>query len=408
MSQDQPARMFWQVWTAPKDGHTHDQNEDACRAQLFPSADGAEALMIAIADGASEAVFSRQWARELVQAADTDWPTLVDDQLDQRIQQVREAFAPDLTNVPDSVRFFVVTKLLTQGSQATLLVVTMTGSIETYSFAVRAVSVGDCCLLLFKESGGVCSFPLHHSDDFGANPALVRNRPPNPLAYARLEAELKFGDLLLVCTDAMSKWALQCVENKQAGLLFDALLGLLATVPLGSSQLGEAASVDRTPPRNAKATPEKSSHSHSMTAEDSCHSFKLRRLLRSLKLWSPSEPAKSDQLPDQRIAAPESTPVERNPASENVVADSTQPATPEPAPDPRAKFEQFIASYRAPEKKPRMRNDDSTLVVCLPVHSTKDGQRQQVLEIIRKHKTAAEQQPPVVHPGGTPTQDRTE
>jgi hypothetical protein len=81
-----------------------------------------------------------------------------------------------------------------------------------------------------------------------------------------------------------------------------------------------------------------------------------------------------------------------------------QSGTPEPVPDLNTKFEQFIETYRAPEKKPQMRNDDSTLVLCLPLHQPTNDQEQQVRDIIGKHQARAAQQVRIAHAAGTPGQ----
>src|SRR3954454_19694202 len=57
------------VFTVPKAGNDEAENEDAA---AFRIDDGR--LIAAIADGATDAIFSREWARALVQEAMT-WPT---------------------------------------------------------------------------------------------------------------------------------------------------------------------------------------------------------------------------------------------------------------------------------------------------------------------------------------------
>ena len=66
----------------------------------------------------------------------------------------------------------------------------------------------------------------------------------------------------------------------------------------------------------------------------------------------------------------------------------------------RLDFEQFIERYRAPESRPRMRDDDSTLLVCLLVRSAGDDQEREALDVIRKHQMRAEQHPPIISPCG--------
>ena len=69
MSQDWPLELFWRSWTVPKEGNKPEQNEDASRIEFLPAANSTGVWLIALADGATEAVYSGPWARTLNQAA---------------------------------------------------------------------------------------------------------------------------------------------------------------------------------------------------------------------------------------------------------------------------------------------------------------------------------------------------
>src|SRR5205807_1784784 len=110
-------------------------------------------LLIALADGATEAVFSGPWARALVGAAGPDWPGLDGAGLSQKLEPVCRAFAP---LAPDQAApWYVRNKFQSQGSQATLLVAAVSRAPGAASMVVRASAVGDCCLLLFQADGQV-------------------------------------------------------------------------------------------------------------------------------------------------------------------------------------------------------------------------------------------------------------
>ncbi|MFQ5858103.1 MAG: hypothetical protein ACE5LU_21065, partial [Anaerolineae bacterium] len=229
---------------------------------------------------------------------------------------------------------------------------------------------GDSCLLLFRENGEVCTFPVHTAEDFGLNPALVRNRARTALECDRWEARMQPGDLLLACTDAVGKWALECLESGQAGLLFENLLGLLAPAPSESEPSVEESSItDPSPPHSEQKPVE-----DSPAGEDDVKHLSIRE-----RLWRLIQRPQPEQSPAQ--------------PSETDTPDSYQRATPEPTPDLPLDFEEFIERHRAPDSRPRMRNDDSTLVMCLPVRSAGDDQQSEVLEILRRHYAVA----PVCH-----------
>src|SRR5947209_6618828 len=149
--------LFRRAWSVPKDGNAEEENEDAFKIEEFKGDDGYQGLFIAISDGASGAIYSRSWAQSLVVAAKPEWPTIGDDSLSEQIQRVRKQFSP--LRAAENIQWYVRTKFLTEGSQATLLLVTVNGWRETDSSTVHAVSVGDCCLLLFRRDGAVNSFP---------------------------------------------------------------------------------------------------------------------------------------------------------------------------------------------------------------------------------------------------------
>lgn len=371
MDQMPPLSLFWQTWTFPKDGHNVDQNEDACRTQLLAADDGTENLLIAVSDGASEPVYSRLWARTLVEAAEADWPTLSNEELSERLLRVRRSYSP--IKEGEKIPWYVRNKFLEQGSQATLLVTTVTKSDEVGSLTVRSVAVGDCCLLLFKENGDVYAFPLHTVEEFGLNPALVMSRPQPSLGFVRSEAGAELGDFLLVCSDPLGKWILQCLEDKQATLPFDALLGLLVPVtPEPGAPVEEPGSTELPIPAAEEMA----------VAPESPESdgFEETSLLK--RLWHRINPFRRDTS-SQEQPVPNST-------------DDLKPQKQEPVSLMPLQFEQFIRHYRAPESQPRMRNDDATLVLCLPVRSLGENQRLEVLEIIKGHRKKAGQRSPVV------------
>ena len=322
-------------------------------------------MLIAVADGASEAVYSRLWAYALVKAADPVWPTLNDDELNERLTQVRKSFSP---LPPDAqIPWYVRNKFLTQGSQATLLVTSITRSKEEGEFIVRSVAVGDCCLLLFSANGGVNSFPVRSVADFNLNPVLVMNRNQVPLEFARSELRVRHGDFLLVCTDATGKWALQCLESNQAALLFDVLLGLLSHITDESDQSVEEPDRVETPMfSEARLAP----------ISNNSSTGRLRQMINRLF---------GKENPSSKMNA--SVPGNNQPSI------NQQYETPKETLYSPLDYEQFINQHRAPASQPRMRNDDATLVLCLPVRSMDRDTQAEALAIISKHRASAEQRP---------------
>jgi Protein phosphatase 2C len=386
MSRDHPIALFCQEWTVQKTGLKPEQNEDACLTRNVDREGGVPQLLIAIADGATEAVYSRLWAKKLVEAARPDWTSLSDDDLGEIIKQICKEFSP--IEPGQDVPWFVRNKYMDQGSQATLLAVTLAGLNDGDSLEVRAVSVGDCCLILFKASGEVLSFPMRSSDEFGVNPVLLGNRIPRPASYDRWQGRIEPGDMILIGTDAVSKWALQCLEESQSELLFDGLLGLLDQATSGLSHPVEISAPGSSISYVAAAPTE---NDISENVKDPENSLSLRGLLRYLWPWSNQEPPETTGSSDDQQTALEGAASQFDFDGEDVVSQTAQPAIEDPVLESSLRFEQFIQRYRAPQSELHMRNDDSTMVVCVPVRNRGGGQEREALEVIRGLQAAVAQ-----------------
>jgi hypothetical protein len=386
MSQNRSNTLFFREWTTQKAGLTPELNEDACLIRNAEPENSFSPLLIAISDGATEAVYSRLWAKKLVEAAESDWPSLSDDELGERLKQASKEFSP--IEPGKEVPWFVRNKYMDQGSQATLLVATAAGSKDNDFFTIQAVSVGDCCLIVFKAGGEVLSFPMHHSDEFGVNPVLLGNRLPKPLKYDHWQGQIEPGDLMLIGTDAVSKWALQCLESHQIGLLFNALLELLSPDRVGSNQsVEESPDIDLPPDIPAVKTPENSSKQLKNTEKPSAR----RGLLSRLWSWGSSESHSTIESSDAQQVTSEDKASQLHETGNDDASQKAQSETREVIAEPPSKFEQFIERYRAPHSELRMRNDDSTLVVGLPVQSSGANREHEALQIISNLKvTVAE------------------
>jgi hypothetical protein len=391
MSANPSLALFQQSWIAPQQEHTAEQNEDARRVELSQHTDRSTTLLIAISDGASGAVYSRLWARTLVEAARLDWPILSDAALDEQLSLVRQSFKP-VTSFKD-VPWYVQTKIMTEGSQAALLVAAV--RIANDAVEVRAVSVGDSCLLLFRRNDlQVMSFPVGAAADFGLNPALVRSLP-RPIAYRRLPPTcMQQGDLLIVCTDAVGKWVMECLELGLSACIFDVLIELLSPAAIEHAQQDETPPGHMTPVATTVQAPTDSVTNQSDITNCSqrwgipAWSRLLRRLWFSLKSTQP-EPSRT-VTPTMQESDPASSVAECSDAA----AVSAEPTTAEPADRASLKFSSFVSRYRSSEAKPRMRDDDATLILCLPVwEGNSRKQRQAALAAVRDYQAAAARLP---------------
>jgi hypothetical protein len=384
MSQNGPGALFCQRWTVQKAGLGAEQNEDACLTRSLEQGDGPPQLLIAVADGATEAVYSRLWAKKLVESAEPDWPLLSDDELGKQLDQIRREFSPFGSG--GEVPWYVRNKYMDQGSQATLLVVSVTGTKAGESYIVRALAVGDCCLIVFKASGEVFSFPMHSSGDFGVKPVLLGNRIPKPDKYDRWETAIEPGDLILAGTDAVSKWALQCLEVQKSRLLFEALFGLLSPATSDFRQAIQEAPA----PAASQSSPTEivENENHSESSQDGEKPAKRQGWFWQLWPWSTdkSEDATGSTATGQPVV---DVPVQSTDGQgEPVASVAAEPPAQQAAAGPRPIFERFIERYRAPDSELFMRNDDATLIVCMPVRDVREGQWREALQVIGYLKVA--------------------
>lgn len=200
---------------APKGGNRPDECEDAARA-VYPQrigASGRRTVRVAVADGASESAFAREWAAVLTDA-------FVDRPLD--LHGLTEASftgwlaaaqAEWHAGVPwDRVPWHGEAKARA-GAFATLLGLTVGAAPDDPGrLRWQAVAVGDSCLFIVRGGRLWLSFPLEDAAQFDNTPALVCSNPANAgelwrsvrCSGGRCEA----GDLFILASDALAGWFL--------------------------------------------------------------------------------------------------------------------------------------------------------------------------------------------------------
>lgn len=194
------------TYYSPKIGNSADEYEDA-----FAINPGRG--KIAVADGASDSIFSGLWARSLVNSyVDSDLSVSQDDFIEKLVSTARVKWHTDIQW--DKLRLFVRNKALGGSFSTLILAESVTGS----SFnRVKVLSVGDSCILM-KNDDSLHSFPLESYEDFNISPKLIWSGYGSPFsteykwsrpAYKVQEFDLESGDTVVIATDAVSKWLLQ-------------------------------------------------------------------------------------------------------------------------------------------------------------------------------------------------------
>lgn len=187
--------LSFRALTAPKDGNTDDEYEDAYAGGV--SQDG-RAVNIALADGASSAVFARTWARLLVD--EFSLAPFVEETTGARIARLGARWRSEVGAKP--LAWYAEEKL-PQGSSAALLVVTWDLDARTWS----ARAVGDCCVFVVREAL-TCAFPLARANDFNSHPPLLSTERPARAFVALPDQLFDERDRFLLVSDALAAYFL--------------------------------------------------------------------------------------------------------------------------------------------------------------------------------------------------------
>lgn len=217
-----------QAFSSPKQGNRDRENEDAV---AFDNREG----WLAVADGATEASYSREWAEILAESltpgtsmADRVLETLLPSRrlgsLVANLQQRWYAQVP-WERLEDLGWLFV--EKAQQGAMATFLAV----RIEDQRWT--AMGIGDCNLFIVSPDKGVrLSVPAQTAAEFGTSPSLVPSMP-GPMVKRALQSlwrktgKWKPMEHMIVCTDAVAAYLLYAAQDDTS--LLDSLFAVQTT-----------------------------------------------------------------------------------------------------------------------------------------------------------------------------------
>lgn len=211
----QPAREFW----LPKAGNRSDEYEDAYSV-LYPESLGAspdEMVQSAVADGASESAFAREWANVLTSAfvnRPLDLASVDEASLIEWLELAQDEWHEC---VPwDRIPWHGEAKARA-GAHATLMGLSIrTDSDNDDQLIWHAMAVGDSCLFVIREGRLQESFPLETADQFDNYPSLLssnRSASDGLWENARVTSgECDSGDVFILASDAIACWILGQLE----------------------------------------------------------------------------------------------------------------------------------------------------------------------------------------------------
>lgn len=176
-------------------------------------------LRVAVADGASEAFFAREWAAGLVDLltrrpvsdfeaafarATKSWA-----EWERRYLAHREAAGRPLQWYEESK--------ISNGAFATLLLLNLSeGAEDSHGGRWEAIAVGDTCLFHVREGELASSFPLQAAVQFGTRPHLLPSKPLEAERASEMAERASggwcSGDEFFLATDAMAQWIFRRCE----------------------------------------------------------------------------------------------------------------------------------------------------------------------------------------------------
>ncbi len=191
-------------------------NTTAAGDQFGPAEAGRRYGRFAVADGVSEALLSGEWARELcgafVEAGPRD---LNDDEFAVWVQPHCSAFDArlrawaDARYAQDKKYWALPNKAYDEGSQATFLGLRVSEPDTDGAGTWRAISVGDCCLSWWTDSGMREAWPTDDPDEFDLTPGIVGTRGIGRGTVQTIEGLWQKTDMAVLTSDAMSVWLLR-------------------------------------------------------------------------------------------------------------------------------------------------------------------------------------------------------
>ncbi len=182
------------AWWAPKAGNAAQEYEDAYAVEEA-------ALRFAVADGASETSFAKQWAEMLVDRFVREPPA--PEALREWVAPMQAAWAG--ANKPKATAWYAEEKAR-DGAFSSLLGVAIDHG------RWRAMAIGDSCLFVVRAGKIAHAFPLAKAAEFNNRPLLLSSvARANQRVWDEVrldEGDLVGKDLLLMMTDALAQWFL--------------------------------------------------------------------------------------------------------------------------------------------------------------------------------------------------------
>ena len=191
-----------QDFHTPKKGSSEQEYEDA----FFPSAcfhRGLDGFRCAVADGASESAFAREWAQLLVRGfGRRRW----------HLDYLQRVWRKIVSKGP---RPWYLEAKVAKGAHAAFVGLSVRDDEEG---TWRALAIGDTCLFHVRNNELLLAAPIDRSEEFDNNPFLLSTKSPSKIDPNEPHVHMLTGtwqskDAFYLATDALSQWLLSELEN---------------------------------------------------------------------------------------------------------------------------------------------------------------------------------------------------
>ena len=218
MVQCQIFSLQWQ-----KRGSAWEELEDAFQCSPTPDSPSGVArgasIRIAVADGATESSYSKEWARLLVDSY-CESPFRNRRRFSERAATLGAAwdkYVDGRRPMP-----WYADQKARMGAHSTFLGLQINGGRDATSAGglFSSVAIGDSCLFHTRDNLLLRAFPVEESGSFGNRPALISSIqspasgfPENVKIIKR--CEWNPGDVIVIATDALAAWCFKQLEREQ-------------------------------------------------------------------------------------------------------------------------------------------------------------------------------------------------
>jgi len=204
----------------PKQGNTEEECEDSIFVKITETQKRKVRLRIAIADGATESSFAKEWSNLLTKSFDK-FKLPLKETLLTKLPDLRKKLEVLLK---DKELPWYAQEKAENGAFSAFLGIRI--DLENHNY--EALAIGDCCLFHIRNEVVINQFPVKDSSEFGNNPYLISSKPNKNADLDNYLIEdkgtLNKGDILFLMSDALAHWFMK--NNELNEHPWNILLGL--------------------------------------------------------------------------------------------------------------------------------------------------------------------------------------